>query len=100
MNQSPNADSEHDVVVTNVEHMPYRSSTNDILVTAEYQITIQATATFVNRKLGRKIFENSAFVGTTTFFTQSDIQEGERQAIPLAAEDLANNVVKSVTEGW
>jgi hypothetical protein len=100
VNQSPNADSELDVVVTNVEHMPYRSSTNDILVTAEYQITIQATATFVNRKLGRKIFENSAFVGTTTFFTQSDIQEGERQAIPLAAEDLANNVVKSVTEGW
>ena len=100
VNQSQFADSELDVVVTNIEHTPYRSSTNDILVTAEYQITIQATATFVNRKLGRKIFENSAVVGITTFFTQSDIQEGERQAIPLAAEDLANNVVKAVTEGW
>jgi hypothetical protein len=100
VNQSQFADSELDVVVTNIQHTPYRSSVNDLLVTAEYQITIQATATFVNRKLGRKIFENAAVVGITTFFTQSDIQEGERQAIPLAAEDLANNVVKSVTEGW
>ena len=79
---------------------PIRSSINDILVTAQYQVTIHATVTYVNRKLGRKIFENSTATGSTTFFTQSDIQEGERQALPLAAEDLANNVVKLVTEGW
>jgi hypothetical protein len=54
----------------------------------------------VNRRLGRKIFENYPVNGTTTFFTQSNIQEGERQALPLAAEDLANNAVKLVTEGW
>jgi hypothetical protein len=100
VNQSQFADSELDVVITNVDHTPIRSSTNDILVTAEYQVTIQATVTYVNRKLGRKIFENASISGSTTFFTQSDIQEGERQAIPLAAEDLANNIVKQVTEGW
>jgi hypothetical protein len=99
-NQSQFADSELDIVITNVQHTPVRSSVNDILVTAEYQLTIQATCTYVNRKLGRKIFENSAVIGSTTFFTQSDIQEGERQALPLAAQDLANNVVKQVTEGW
>jgi hypothetical protein len=100
VNQSQFADSELDIVITNVAHTPVRSSVNDILVTAEYQVTIQATVTYVNRKLGRKIFENSSVTGVTTFFTQSDIQEGERQALPLAAEDLANNVVKLVTEGW
>lgn len=100
VNQSPNADSEIDVVVTNIQSTAVRSSTSDILVTAEYQLTIQATATYVNRRLGRKIFENYAVTGTTSFFTQSDIQEGERQALPLAAEDLANNVVKLITEGW
>jgi hypothetical protein len=99
-NQSPAADSELDVVVTNVEHTPIRSSSNDILVTQEYQLTLQATVTYVNRRLGRKIFENSTVEGTTQFFTQSDIQEAERQAVPLAAEDLANNVVSLVTEGW
>ena len=100
VNQSQFADSELDVVITNVQHTPVRSSVNDILVTAEYQVTIDATVTYVNRKLGRKIFENVNAVGSTTFFTQSDIQEGERQALPLAAEDLANNIVKQVTEGW
>jgi hypothetical protein len=100
VNQSSNADSELDVTILNVQHIPVRSSTSDILVTAQYQVTIQAEATYINRKLGRKIFENQTVVGSTTFFTQSDIQEGERQALPLAAQDLANNTVKLITEGW
>ncbi len=100
VNQNSNADSELDIVITNIEHKPYRSSTSDILVTAEYQVTIHAKATYVNRRLGRKIFENIAVNGSTTFFTQSDIQEGARQALPLAADDLANNTVKLITEGW
>ena len=98
--QNLNADSELDVTITNVQQTAIRSSTSDILVTAQYQLTIQATATFVNRKLGKKIFENTPINGTTTFFTQSDIQEGIRQALPLAAQDLANNAVKVITEGW
>ena len=100
VNSTANADSELDVTITNIQHTPVRSSTTDILVTAQYQLTIQATATYVNRRLGRKIFENYAVTGSTTFFTQSDIQEGERQALPLAAADLANNTVKLITEGW
>jgi len=100
VNQSSNADSELDIVITDVKHTAVRSSTSDILITAQYQLTIQATATYVNRRLGRKIFENIAVSGSTTFFTQSDIQEGERQALPLAADDLANNAVKLITEGW
>jgi hypothetical protein len=100
VNQSANADSELDVTITDVQSTPLRSSTNDILVTAQYQLTIHATATYVNRRLGRKIFENVEVTGITSFFTQSNIQEGIRQALPLAANDLANNTVKLVTEGW
>jgi len=100
VNQNSNADSELDVTITDVQDTPERSSSTDILVTAQYRITIHATATYVNRRLGRKIFENAPVIGTTTFFTQSNIQEGIRQAIPLATEDLANNAVKLVTEGW
>jgi hypothetical protein len=100
VNQDANADSELDVVITDIQHTEVSSTTSDILVAAQYQVTIQATATFVNRRLGRKIFENIAVSGSTTFFTQSDIQEGERQALPLAAADLANNTVKLITEGW
>jgi hypothetical protein len=98
--QNSAADSELDITITNVYESAVRSSNSDILVTAEYQLTIQGTATYVNRKLGRKIFENTGVTGSTYFFTQADIQEGIRQALPLAAQDLANNTVKLVTEGW
>jgi hypothetical protein len=100
VNGTTSADSELDVTITSVDETAERSSTSDILVTAQYQVTIKATATYVNRKLGRKIFENYPVTGSTTFFTQADIQEGERQALPLAAQDLAVNTVKLITEGW
>jgi hypothetical protein len=100
VNQTGDSDSELDVTISNVQRSPVASSTSNILVTAEYQITIEAKATYVNRRLGRKIFENVTVTGATTYFTQSDILEGERQALPLAAQDLANNIVKLVTEGW
>jgi hypothetical protein len=100
VNQNANADSELDVVITNVQQTETASSRSDLLVAAQYQLNIQATATYVNRRLGRKIFENVTVNGKTNFYIQSDIQEGERQALPLAAEDLANNVVKMITEGW
>ena len=100
VNQSADADSELDVTITSIAHNAIASSNSDIYVTSQYQVTIQATVTYVNRRLGRKIFENSQVSGSTTFFTQANIQEGERQALPLAAEDLANNTVKLITEGW
>ena len=100
VNQNLEADSELDLTITDVHKSAIASSTTDIYVTAQYQLTITAKATYVNRKLGRKIFENVSVTGSTTFFTQADIQEGERQALPLAAQDLAQNTVKLVTEGW
>jgi hypothetical protein len=100
VNQDSNADSELDLTITDVRTTALASSTTDIYVTAQYQVTITAVATYTNRKLGRKIFENTTVVGNTTFFTQANIQEGERQALPLAAQDLAQNVVKLVAEGW
>jgi outer membrane lipopolysaccharide assembly protein LptE/RlpB len=100
VNQDANSDSELDVTITDVLRQPVRSSTTDVLLTAEYQLTINAKATFVNRRLGRKIFENVSVTGSTDFYSQADLNEGERQALPLACIDLANSTVSLVTEGW
>jgi hypothetical protein len=100
VNQSADADSELDVTISDVERLPIRSSSTDVLVTSEYQLTIIGKATFVNRRLGKKIFENVTINGSTSFFAQADLNEGERQALPLACTDLANNAVRLVTEGW
>lgn len=100
VNPTASSDSELDVIITDVVKSPVRSSTNDLLITSEYQLTVRAKATYVNRRLGRKVFENVTVAGQTMFFAQADINEGERQALPLACLDLANNTVKLVTEGW
>jgi hypothetical protein len=100
VNDPMSADSELDVTITNVQTTPYSTSNNDVNIISQYKLVIEAKATYVNRKLGRKIFENIVVNGSTTFFTQADIQEGIRQALPLAAKELATNTVKLVTEGW
>ena len=79
--QNTNADSELDVTITNVYEDRHAQQHSDILVTAQYQLTIQATATYVNRKLGRKIFENYSVVGTT----RSSRKATFRRATPGAA---------------
>jgi hypothetical protein len=39
-------------------------------------------------------------VGTTSFFVQADVTTDERQALPLAAEELATHLVTQLSEGW
>jgi Lipopolysaccharide-assembly len=97
---SAKADSELDVVITDVRRNPIRGTKTDVIATAEYQLIVEAKITFINRRLGRTVVAGEAITGQTQFFIQQDAVEGERQALPLAAEDLANNVVKRITEGW
>jgi hypothetical protein len=98
--QNAQADSELDVVVTEVQLQPLRSSSNDVLTTAQYQLTVIGRATFINRRLGKKVFDNQQVEGQTSFFAQADLNEAERQALPLACQDFANQTVELVTEGW
>jgi hypothetical protein len=39
-------------------------------------------------------------VGTTSFFVGEDVTTDERQALPLAAEELAIHLVTQLSEGW
>jgi hypothetical protein len=43
---------------------------------------------------------NAEVAGTTSFFVGNDLNSDERQALPLAAEELAVNLVTQVSEGW
>jgi hypothetical protein len=38
--------------------------------------------------------------GTTSFFSSTDLQTTERQAIPIAANDAAIKLTTEVSEGW
>jgi hypothetical protein len=112
--QQPGSDSQLDVVIKRVTRTPSRSvrrvglnpitklpeTQANVLVTAEYELKIEAEVTFLNRKVGRNILEKKIVAGTTDYFVQNDQIESERQALPQAAEDLGRHIVSLITEGW
>jgi prophage tail gpP-like protein len=97
---SANADAEVDVTLMSIATNPLRTTISDTLVTAQYQLTVKAEVTVTNRRTGTMLLDKLVLTGSTTFYLQTDVIEGERQALPLACEDLAKNIVTSVTEGW
>jgi hypothetical protein len=49
---------------------------------------------------GTDLMPSAEVAGTTSFFVGNDLNADERQALPLAAEELAGNLVTQVSEGW
>ncbi len=97
---SANADAVVDVTMTSIATNPLRTTISNTLVTAQYSLRINAEVTVTNKRTGTLICDKLQLTGSTTFYLQNDVIEGERQALPLACEDLAKNIVTSVTEGW
>ncbi len=88
-----------------IVRIPARSVRGNVFLTREYVIIIRATYDVTNRATGVPIERRSA-IGRTTLFVAgtspiaADLTQDERQALPLAAEDLAKNVVSHLSEGW
>lgn len=84
---------------------PARSFRSNILQTREYQLYLRGRFTVTNINTG-VVLENRPFTGTTSFFVTgsspiaADSNQDERQAIPLAAEDMAVRMVSQISEGW
>ncbi len=51
-------------------------------------------------KDGKPISGASEVIGTTSFFVGTDVTTDERQALPLATEELATRLVSQLSEGW
>lgn len=98
--QGSSADSELRIEIKEMDRTPRRNVQGDVQVTAEYSIELVAEITFLNRRLGTQVIKQEAVRGSSTFFVGSDLQEAERQAVPLAAEELARNIVMRIVEGW
>ncbi len=92
------ADSELDVRLLRVERRATRSVRNDTRLVAEYRLVLVANYTFTSRNGKPPVIGEAE--GRTEFFVGADMQEGERQAIGMAADDLAKNIVEKITENW
>lgn len=85
--------------VTKIDRRSLRSVQDNVLATAEFGLTVEATYQVQDRVTGAILLEGRE-QGRATFFSGNDLQTIERQAISNAAADLANQIAVAVTEGW
>jgi hypothetical protein len=84
--------------ITGVNRNPARSVRGNVLATTEFSLTMSVKYSLVGRD-GKQLGGGGAS-GATSFFVGSDVNTDERQALPLAAEELARHLVSQLSEGW
>lgn len=82
-----------------VQRRPARSVRGNVLATREFILNVQLGYKVTRRSTG-EVLDESTVTGSTNFFVSSDVQQDERQAIPLAAENAAVALVARISEGW
>ncbi len=99
------ADAILDGKLEQIQRHPARSLRGDVQQTREYLLTLRAHYTVTQTKTG-VLLDNRNINSSTSFFVSSpnlltaDSNQDERQALPLAAEELATRIVSLVSEGW
>ena len=90
-----------EVTVKKIERSPIRQSTAQFLTTLQFQLVLVMEYRLYDVKQKREIFPKTPVTGTTTFFVQGDQTESQRQALPLAAQNAAQNLLAALSNrGW
>lgn len=84
--------------ITSVGRSPARSVRGNVLATTEFNLAVVVTYNLVGRD--GKTITGGATSGSTSFFVGTDVSTDERQALPLAVEQLAVSLVSRLSEGW
>lgn len=91
--------------IDRIERFAARGAKNDFYQTSEYNLGVFAKIRVTEKRTGKVLMERS-LTGNSSFFVSgrnlrtADVNKDERQAIPLAAEDLATQMVSYLSEGW
>jgi len=93
------ADAILNCTLTKIQRRSVRSVQNNVLATAEFGLLLDIAYQVSDRVTG-SILKKGRVRGETTFFSSSDLQTTERQAIPVAAKDAAIELTTAVAEGW
>jgi hypothetical protein len=84
--------------INGLNRSPARSVRGNVLATTEFNFNLGVKYTLIGRD-GKQLGSGGAS-GSTSFFVGSDVSTDERQAMPLAAEELARHLVSQLSEGW
>lgn len=99
------ADAILDCTIEEIQRRPARSVRGNVLQTREYTLHLRGRYRVLDRVSGAEL-DSRSFTGQTSFFVTgtnniaADVNQDERQAIPLAAEDMAVRLVAQISEGW
>jgi hypothetical protein len=85
--------------IVRIGRSPARSVAGNVLATSEFNLDIHVKYRLIGPDK-KPIGPFSEVVGTTSFFVGTDVTTDERQALPLATEELANRLVAQLSEGW
>ena len=85
--------------ITGVNRSPARSVRGNVLSTTEFNLTLTVKYTLTGRD-GKVLGSPGGVAGSTSFFVGTDVSTDERQALPLAAEEMARHLVSQLSEGW
>jgi hypothetical protein len=85
--------------VFRIARTPARSVRGNVLATTEFALALSVKYSLTGKN-GEQLAAANEAVGTTSFFVSSDVTTDERQALPLATEDLATRLVSQISEGW
>jgi len=95
------ADAILEVTVKEIKRSPIQQSVEQYLTTLQYQLTLVLEYRVYSMKDKKEVISKTMTSGYTTFFVQGDQTESQRQALPLAAQSAAQNLVTSLaSRGW
>lgn len=99
------ADAILEVELEQILRRPARLQSGNVLLAREYTLTLRARYKLSRPGTG-EMLDSRAISGETSFFAsgssliQADVNQDQRQAIPLAAENMAVRMVAVISEGW
>ena len=93
------ADALLNCTIERLTRTPERSVTGNVLLTSEFDLSLVVSYQVIDGKTG-KVIDAGQANGTTRFFVGNDVTQDERQALPLAAEQLAVRLVSALAEGF
>jgi Lipopolysaccharide-assembly len=85
--------------ISRITRSPARSLLGNVLATTEFNLSMHVRYTLVDRD-GKTLAAFREASGATSFFVGTDVTTDERQALPLATEELAIHLVTQLSEGW
>ena len=86
--------------IVGISRTAARSVRGNVLATEEFNLTLRVRYSLINRADNTVLVPPAVASGATSFFVSSDIVTDERQALPLATEEVATHLVSALSEGW